>query len=109
MKKLIDANEIPTLMSHKKVVFLFTATWCGDCTFIKPFMPAVEETFNDFTFVEVDRDEHLDFAQELGIMGIPSFVVYNENEVVGRFVSKDRKTQEEIEDFLTQVKQNIQN
>lgn len=107
MKKLTDANDITELKQRRKIVFMFTTTWCGDCTFIKPFIPAIEETFSDFTFVEVDRDEHMDFAQELDVMGIPSFVVFHENDVVGRFVSKDRKTQEEIEAFLTTVNENI--
>lgn len=107
MKKLTDANQIAELKQRKRMVFMFTTTWCGDCTFIKPFIPAIEERFDEYTFVEVDRDEQMDFAQELDIMGIPSFVVYHQNHVVGRFVSKDRKTQDEIEDFLTQVEANI--
>lgn len=109
MKKLTDATKISELKQRKRMVFMFTTTWCGDCTFIKPFIPAIQERFDEYTFVEVDRDEHMDFAQELDIMGIPSFVVYHQNQVVGRFVSKDRKTQEEIEDFLTQVEGNIRN
>ena len=27
-------------------VFLFTTKWCGDCMFIKPFMPEVEKAFD---------------------------------------------------------------
>lgn len=107
MKKLNDTKQIPELKRHKRMVFMFTTTWCGDCTFIKPFLPAINERFDEYTFVEVDRDEFMDFAQELDVMGIPSFVVYHENKVVGRFVSKDRKTQTEIEAFLMQVEENI--
>lgn len=107
MKKLTDEFEITELKTRRKLIFMFTATWCGDCTYIKPFIPAIEQRFDDFTFVEVDFDEFSDFAKELDINGIPSFVVFNESKEVGRFVSPDRKNQEEIEAFLTQVNDNI--
>ncbi|UJF15182.1 thioredoxin family protein [Jeotgalibaca sp. MA1X17-3] len=107
MKKVTNENEIAELKTRKKLVFVFTTTWCGDCTYIKPFIPAIEQRFEDFTFVEVDRDEFLDFANELDVNGIPSFVVFHEREQVGRFVSPNRKHQEEIEDFLNQVNDNI--
>ncbi|MCI3987463.1 thiol reductase thioredoxin, partial [Bacillus vallismortis] len=38
---------------------------------------------------------------EWEIYGIPSFVVFNEGKELNRIVSKDRKTKEEIEQFLT--------
>ena len=63
-------------------------------------MPAIEADFSDFTFLLVDRDENLELAAELGIMGIPSFVAYQAGQEIGRFVNKDRKTKEEVESFL---------
>ena len=85
-------------------LFVFSANWCGDCRFIEPFMPEVEDKFSDYTFVLVDRDEYLDLCIELGIIGIPSFIGYKNGEELGRFVSKDRKTQEEIEQFISNLK-----
>ncbi|MFC4355880.1 thioredoxin family protein [Chryseomicrobium palamuruense] len=81
-------------------VFLFTAGWCPDCTFIDPFMPEVEEKFSSFTFVSVDRDEFIDICQEMDVFGIPSFIVFEQGKETKRFVSKDRKTQQQIEEFL---------
>lgn len=85
-------------------LFVFSADWCGDCRFIEPFMPEVEEKFSNYTFVLVDRDKYLDLCIELGIIGIPSFLAYENGVELGRFVSKDRKTQEEIEQFITNLK-----
>ncbi|AZP05021.1 thioredoxin family protein [Jeotgalibaca ciconiae] len=109
MKLLTNTEEAAKLKQEERVVFMFTTTWCGDCTFIKPFIPEIEKNFPEFTFIEVDRDQHLDFAEELSIMGIPSFVAYHNNDIVGRFISKDRKTQEQIEDFLKEVNETIAN
>lgn len=81
-------------------VLFFTAGWCPDCRFIKPAMPQIEADFKDFHFLKVDRDENIDLAADLNIFGIPSFVVYRYGKEIGRFVNKDRKSKEQVEDFL---------
>lgn len=104
MQHLQSLEEFESFKNSKAVVFEFTADWCPDCRFIDPFMPEVVEKFADFTFVKVDRDKFLDLCIELGVIGIPSFVAYENGVELGRFVSKDRKTQEEIENFIKGLK-----
>lgn len=84
-------------------VALFSADWCRDCVFIKPFLPEIEEKYNEIKFVYIDRDEHLDLCEEYDIFGIPSFIAFKDGEVVGSFINKDRKTKEEIESFIESV------
>ena len=101
MKDLQTTEEFAELKnSPNKHIFLFSANWCGDCRFIEPFMPEVEEKFNDYTFVHIDRDKFIDTCIELDVFGIPSFIAFENGKELGRFVSKDRKTQEEIEHFI---------
>ena len=38
-----------------KKVFLFVADWCGDCRYIYPSLPEIEETNPEFTFIQVAR------------------------------------------------------
>jgi thiol-disulfide isomerase/thioredoxin len=85
---------------NEKVVLLFSADWCPDCRVIEPVLPEIEETYNEFTFYYVDRDKFIDLCAELDVFGIPSFVVYSDGDEIGRFVSKERKTKEEIEQFF---------
>ena len=92
--------ELNQRITKGKYVLFFTADWCPDCNFIKPAMPSIEADFVDYTFIKVDRDENIDLAADLGIMGIPSFVVYEDGKEIGRFVNKDRKTKEQVETFL---------
>lgn len=89
---------------EKKQVFFFSADWCGDCRYIKPFLPDIEADNPEFQFVLVDRDEYLEVAQEWNVFGIPSLVVLEDGKEIGRFVSRDRKTKEEINDFLAEMK-----
>lgn len=98
--KKMNQDELQAELAGKKVVLFFTADWCPDCNFIKPAIPEIEADFPQFTFIKVDRDENIDLAADLGIMGIPSFVAYDDGKEIGRFVNKDRKTKEQVESFL---------
>lgn len=103
MEKLKSVDQFNELKQTEKVVFVFSADWCPDCRFIDPFMPEVEAKFSDFTFMYVDRDDFIDICADNDIFGIPSFLAFNEGTETGRFVSKDRKTQQEIEAFLAKL------
>lgn len=105
MQTLQSVEQFHELKNHVPVIFEFTAAWCGDCRFIDPFMPEVVEKFSNYTFVKVDRDEFLDLCIELDVIGIPSFLAYDNGVELGRFVSKDRKTQEEIETFIEKLQE----
>ncbi|MDQ0272213.1 thioredoxin family protein [Cytobacillus purgationiresistens] len=100
MEKLESMEQFEQMKGNGKHIFMFSAVWCGDCRFIDPFMPEVEEKYKEYTFVHVDRDEFLDLCIKLDVFGIPSFVGFKDGNELGRFVSKDRKTQEEIEQFI---------
>lgn len=106
MKKLpvTQADQLISTIGEGKVVLFFTAGWCPDCQFIKPALPEIEQDFADYTFYSVDRDENIDLAAALNIFGIPSLVVYDQGKEIGRFVNKDRKTKEQVEDFLQNLK-----
>lgn len=96
-------EELASFVSEGKSVFFFTADWCGDCRLIKPVMSEIEAAFPAFRFIEVDRDKFMELASEWNIFGIPSFVVTDQGEELGRLVNKDRKTKEEITNFLKSI------
>lgn len=96
-------EELAETMVKGKVMLFFTADWCGDCVFIKPHMPDLEKEFPEYTFIQVDRDGFIEVCQQWNIMGIPSFIALDEGQETGRFVSKDRKTKEEISEFIKNI------
>ncbi|MGD6855603.1 thioredoxin family protein [Bacillus infantis] len=100
MKKLESMEQFEQMKNEGQHIFMFSADWCPDCRIIEPILPEVEEKFSDYTFVYVDRDEYIDLCGQLDIFGIPSFIAFRDGEESGRFVSKDRKTKEEIENFI---------
>ncbi|WP_096152915.1 MULTISPECIES: thioredoxin family protein [Bacillus] len=100
MEKLQSMEQFHTLKETENVVLMFSASWCPDCVIIEPVLPEIMEKFSQYKFLYVDRDEFIDLCSELSVFGIPSFVAFKGGEEAGRFVSKDRKTQQEIESFL---------
>ncbi|PPA71675.1 thioredoxin family protein [Jeotgalibacillus proteolyticus] len=101
MKKLESIEQFRELKNNGQHVFMFSADWCPDCRVIDPILPDIEKAHPEFTFVYVDRDEYIDLCIELDVYGIPSFVAFKDGGETGRFVSKERKTQEEIERFIS--------
>lgn len=82
------------------VCFIFSAQWCPDCQYIQPFLQEIIDSHQQFDFVYVDRDQFHDLCLDQDVLGIPSFVVYQNKKEIARFVSRFRKTRTEIEEFL---------
>ncbi|GGD17325.1 thioredoxin family protein [Pontibacillus salipaludis] len=101
MKQLESIEQYKEIIQgDQQTILLFSATWCPDCRVIEPFLPELEETYTNVQFYYVDRDEFIDLCADLSVFGIPSFVAFKNGEETGRFVSKDRKTRDEIESFI---------
>ncbi|MFC0187837.1 thioredoxin family protein [Fictibacillus aquaticus] len=103
MKEMHSREELFAAIDKGASIVLFSADWCPDCVFIKPFMPEVESKFTQFEFLYADRDKLIEVCQELDIFGIPSFVAFKDGKEIGRYVNKDRKTQEQIEQFISEL------
>jgi thiol-disulfide isomerase/thioredoxin len=101
LKNLESMEQFEQLRDQGKTIFMFSAGWCPDCRVIEPLLPEIESKFTAYTFIHEDRDQFIDLCQQLDIYGIPSFIAFGNGKELGRFVSKDRKTQEEIEGFIT--------
>ena len=103
MEKLQSMEQFEQLKNEERTIFMFSADWCPDCRVIEPVLPGIEADYPEYTFIYVDRDEFIDLCGELDIFGIPSFIAYHSGVEAGRFVSKDRKTQAEIEGFINNL------
>ncbi|PYZ97162.1 thiol reductase thioredoxin [Alteribacter lacisalsi] len=96
-------EQLQEIKQGDGAVLYFTAGWCPDCVVIEPVLPELEEKHNHFQFFKVDRDSFIEECQENDIFGIPSFLVFKNGKEVHRFVSKSRKSKEEIDQFLTEA------
>ncbi|WP_025684723.1 thioredoxin family protein [Paenibacillus maysiensis] len=102
MQKIVSHEDFNKAISTSGVtVAVFKAAWCGDCHFIDPFMPDVEQQYADkLTLIEIDVEQAESVSQEQNVLGIPSFIAYSEGRELVRLVNRLRKSREEIEQFL---------
>lgn len=106
MKQLHTNEQVEQAKnSSKPTVLLWSAAWCPDCIYLVPFLDSIEKDNPDYDFYKLDRDELLDEAIAQDILGIPSFTVWKDGREIGRLVSKLRKTPQEINAFLSQIKE----
>lgn len=103
MKTLESVEQFNEYIQEKNVMALFSADWCPDCRIIEPFLQELEEEFPNYTFIYIDRDDFIEVCQQYDVFGIPSLIAFKKGEEVGRFVSKDRKTKQEIVQFIEQL------
>lgn len=95
MEEFYEAIE-----QDKKTVVYFFTKWCPDCFVLKPYLSKFEKTFPDVAFYKMNRDKDIELSKHLNIFGIPSFLVYEKGESLGRLVNKKRKSSGEIIAFI---------
>lgn len=74
--------EAEVLNSDVPVLVEFWATWCGPCQRVAPIL---EDLANDVKasakIGKLDVDEEYEIADELGIMSIPTLIVFKNGKV----------------------------
>jgi thioredoxin-like negative regulator of GroEL len=110
MKTIENAGAFQEVISGEKpTVVMFKAAWCPDCTFLTPFIDEVAEKYSaDLDFYQIEMDDVEQPFADHAVMGIPSFITFKNGQEILRFVSKYRKTREEIEDYLTKAAEKAQ-
>ena len=84
-KEITTANfETEVLKSEKPVLIDFWATWCGPCMRQGPVVEELAE--EGYAVGKVDVDANQEFAAKYGVRNIPTVLVFQNGEVVGRQV-----------------------
>ncbi len=86
--EITDANfEDTVLKSDKPVMVDFWAAWCGPCRMVGPIIDQISEEYSDKAVVgKVDVDANQEFAAKYGVRNIPTVLIFQNGEVVGRQV-----------------------
>ncbi len=86
--EITDANfEETVLQSDKPVMVDFWAAWCGPCRMVGPIIDEVSDEYADKAVVgKMDVDANQEFAAKYGVRNIPTVLIFQNGEVVGRQV-----------------------
>lgn len=83
----VEEFQERALNSPTPVLVDLWAPWCGPCRMQAPILDQVAEELGDSArIVKVNVDEAGDVAQQLGVRGIPTLVVFKEGQEQRRFV-----------------------
>ena len=71
----------------RKILY-FTAAWCAPCKALSPVMDSLQGQIN---FDKIDVDANTDLSAQYGVRGVPSLVLVENGNEVGRLVGAQTK------------------
>ncbi|MBN4908936.1 thioredoxin family protein [Staphylococcus sp. EG-SA-13] len=88
--------------SDEPVVVKFFADWCPDCTRMNQWIDPIIDEYNQYNWYQINRDQVPEAATENDVMGIPSLLVFKNNEKHAHLHSANAKTPEDVKAFLAE-------
>lgn len=63
----------------------FSAEWCGPCKAMHPVLQKVASNIGeDGRIIKIDVDKNRNLASKMGVMGVPTFILYKEGKILWR-------------------------
>ncbi len=91
MSQVMSTNqqnfETEVLKSDKPVLVDFYAEWCGPCKMMAPVVDKISVEMSDkLKVVKLDTDHSPQIANQYGIMGVPTLIIFKDGKPIGKNV-----------------------
>ena len=85
LMELGEKNFDEVVGGSKPVLVDFFAEWCGPCKMMTPILKQTKDAVGDnATIIKVDIDKNPETAQEFGIQGVPTLILFKEGKIMWR-------------------------
>ncbi|MDP9729731.1 thioredoxin family protein [Alicyclobacillus tolerans] len=99
--ELTTLTQFEEAIASGHVIVEVYANWCPDCRRIEGDMPKWAEEFaSQFQLYRINRDEVPEVAERYEVLGIPTFLVFENGELKNRLLSRDAKSAQQVHQFL---------
>ncbi len=104
IEKVANMNSFKKILgANKYVVTQFTASWCGPCQMIKPYLENYAKDYSNVHFVKVDVDEADELVDEYRPQSVPLFISFKDQKQVGNMVGANP---EQLKKFIDDLLKN---
>lgn len=83
IKKITSEEEFEKEIKEGNLIVDFSATWCGPCRMMEPVL---KELSSKIKILKVDIDELEVLTRKLGIMSVPTMIIYKDGKEVKKLV-----------------------
>ena len=100
MNEFTENDDITSVLlenMEKKVLSLlyFTASWCGPCQQIKPFLKELSKSLKNsgeynIEFYMIDIDSNEEFCNKCNIRSVPTFFIMNGKDLLDSLSGSDK-------------------
>jgi thioredoxin 1 len=79
-EQVVLNSDVPAMVD-------FWAPWCGPCRMVAPIVEDLAKEYDGRAVIaKLNTDENIETASSLGIMGIPTLILFKDGMEVGRVV-----------------------
>ena len=100
--KLTKDTFESTIEENDIVLLDFWAEWCGPCRMFGPVFEEASNTHTDIVFGKIDTEAQQELAGALGIMSIPTLMIFREG--IGVFSQPGALPAAALENLIEQVR-----
>ncbi|UCH88908.1 MAG: thioredoxin [Thermoplasmata archaeon] len=91
--KLTDTNFNDFITGHKVVLVDCWAAWCGPCRMLEPTIDELAKQYSgNVAITKLNVDDNPGKAQEYGIMGIPTMLLFKDGRLADKIVGVTPKS-----------------
>ena len=101
MVKHINELEFNNVINNDLVLVDFFAKWCGPCKMLSPILEEISNQ-RGVEICKVDVDENENLSRSLGIMSIPTLLLYSNGKLLDR--KTGFMTMEQIQNWIDENK-----